>query len=172
MHPADLYSRFSSYRLFWPLMLCVIAFAGALAHRNYRDRPPQAFHIQDEELIWLESAPRWVPALQAIREGDYPAASRILEAHLEDHPYHTEALYQLGLCYLETGREEESARLMEIVRLNDTMYYPEATWHLALARLKQGRQGESRILFSELMEGPDLFYREKARVVLEQILPL
>jgi thioredoxin-like negative regulator of GroEL len=172
MNPADVPSRFSPFRAFWPLMLGLFLLVGALALRNYRDRSPQAFRMQEGELAWLESAPHWAPALQAIRQGDYPSASRILEAHLEDHPHHIEALYQLGLCYLETGREEESARLMETVRYNDTLYYPEATWHLALARLKQGRQGESRVLLRELMEGPDLFYEEKARVVLEQIFPL
>lgn len=155
----------------WVLPVLVCSVLSAWAIRHYRERSPKALEMNLEEAAWLAQAPHWPQALDALRQGRYEDAVQSLERHLRDHPRHTEALYQLALACLETGKEEESAYLLDQVRFNDPAYYPDATWHLALARLKQGDALEGRMLLTELRQGDDALLREKARVMLEEVLP-
>lgn len=112
----------------------------------------------------------WPMAVAALERGDHAEATRHLEAYLEDDPRNPEALFRLALCHLETGRDAEAAGLLETLRLNEPELYPDATWYLALAEIKLGRSGGARQLLEELEQGPDAFYREKARVFRETFL--
>lgn len=164
-------NAFTPTFLRWTLAILVCSVLSALVISHYRETPPQALRMSREDTDWLAQAPYWPMALEAIRQGQYREAAVRLDQHLADHPRHTEAIYQLALVCMEIGREEQAVGLLDQVRINDAEYYPEATWHLALARLRQGHLLEGRILLSELQEGEDALMREKARVMLEELLP-
>lgn len=102
--------------------------------------------------------------------GDLTAEIQQLESYLAAHPRRTDAWFQLGLSYLETGQDERAISIMEEIRVNDPVYYPDATWYLGLSLLKTNRHTEARQVMQELADGPDAFYRAKASIVLERFL--
>lgn len=102
--------------------------------------------------------------------GDLEGEIEELERYLAEHPRQTDAWFQLGLNYLETGQDEQVIPIMEEIRINDPVYYPDATWYLGLALLKTNRHGEARQFMQELADGPDAFYSAKATIVLERFL--
>ena len=102
--------------------------------------------------------------------GDLAGEIQQLESYLAEHPQQTDAWFQLGLSYLETGQDERVIAIMEEIRVNDPDYYPDATWYLGLALLKTNRHGEARQIMHELADGPDAFYSAKATIVLERFL--
>lgn len=123
-----------------------------------------------EELTSFPEDTDWTDAIQAYENGDYAQAVEGLEVFLSRNPEHTDGLFYMGLSLLETGQESRAADLLDQVRINDPSYYPDATWYLALARVKEGDTQEARMLMTELANGQDEFYREKANVFLDQIL--
>ena len=103
-------------------------------------------------------------------QGDLVGEIQQLESYLAEHPRQTDAWFQLGLSYLETGQDERVIAIMEEIRVNDPDYYPDATWYLGLSLLKTYRIAEARQIMQELVDGPDAFYSAKAAIVLERFL--
>jgi TolA-binding protein len=162
-----------SLKKWFPYILASILVVGliGLALRHYQSSSKDRLQpLAGEDMPSDQEEPEWANALTAYEKGDYILASELLESFLSTNPEHTEGLYYLGLCLLETGQEARAADLMEQVRINDPSYYPEATWHLALAHVKEGDTQEARILMTELAGGEDAFYSEKARVFLDEIM--
>ncbi len=167
MTQSDGIKKWLPYLLVFILVVSIVG----LALQHYMSSSKKRLQpLAQQEMPYNQEEPEWANALTAYEKGDYILASELLESFLSKNPEHTEGLYFLGLCLLETGQEARAADLMEQVRMNDPSFYPEATWHLALAQIKEGNTREARMLMTELAAGEDAFYREKASVFLTKIL--
>lgn len=142
---------------------------GALAVIRYRQG--QNIHLLQASLpAPTHPAPEWIQAVADYEAGRFAQAETALQDHLERYPDHAEGGYLLGLCLLETGKEDLAADWMERVRFNDTSLYAPATWYLGMARIRQGRASEARMLWTELKNGADPVYREKAGALLDHLV--
>lgn len=158
----------SSRWLPWAILLAA-TLLGTLAVIRYR----QGQHVRLLQASYptpSHPSPEWIQAVTDYEAGRFALAEEALENHLERYPDHAEAGYLQGLCLLETGKEDLAADWLERVRFNDTNLYAPATWYLGMAHIRLGQAAEARMLWTELKNGTDPVYREKAGALLDHLV--
>jgi tetratricopeptide (TPR) repeat protein len=96
-----------------------------------------------EQLRHLEPVPPYhyfLAAMSAVRQGDYPAAGKLLERELRREPYNHEFLFALALVKFNLGDLRESRRYLALARDNSTTLRSREIYQAKLDRLQMAQR--------------------------------
>lgn len=141
------------------LVLRPLLFEGSL-YEEYAEFPPLALSEKGAEMDWSG-------AEQAFNTGDYPEASRQLEAYLQEFPDDYQARLYLGITRMQTGDLAEARRLFSEVAEASPPLANHANWYDALSYLKAGNIAAARRRLQQI-ESDSPFYR-RAQEVMERL---
>lgn len=115
----------------------------------------------------------WTKAMQFYLQGDYNAATPLLE-QLTQKP--TSQIYQfhfyLGICQMAQAPPDLMAAIenFDIVQQANKDYVPQATWYMGLAYLKLGKNKVAKAIFKSIVNANQPHYKkESALKILKQL---